>query len=78
MASRISGFGDIHQGGGDGPIRRTEERIISLYIQYLITIARIGRETIPDRYIGRESLNSKGYQPPFHCSPRILASNKTM
>jgi hypothetical protein len=65
MASRISGFGDIHQGGGDGGVRRTEAGIIPLCFQQFDVSITIGREAIPDCYIGQDSLISKGHRRLF-------------
>jgi hypothetical protein len=85
MASRISGFGDIHQGIADGNVRFIAHQAILLYIQWLIPAISVesaapGR-AFPYPYIGPESANSKGltHRPlPFHPRPRAVASDKTM
>src|SRR6185369_8049030 len=66
MGPRISGFDDIHQGGGEGSVRPVTFRIFVLYIQQLKPITAVGgRAEIPppplsaildrNRRIGRAS-----------------------
>jgi hypothetical protein len=59
MASRISGFGDIHQGGISGDEPSVTQITFLLLTQWLMAITaangRVSGEAANDRYIGLES-----------------------
>jgi hypothetical protein len=61
MGPRISGFCDIHQGGGEGLVRLVTLRIFALPIQWLNEAAAGASQSKAssrrDRYIGPESPN---------------------